>query len=173
MININKKNFISGGENEVNIGVSKIINFLDLVGTNVVLFHKHINYHSDASQFKYSNIEDLFELLDNKANLFRADVIVVDMFKDSVENVSKVEKYLYNIGLKFIIVSNNYHYVNNDESINVYKISEERIEGNTSGWDSYRNIYYITDMKNKNKYSFDQYIKSYVRNTKIKDIFNK
>jgi hypothetical protein len=173
MININKKNFISGGENEVNIGVSKIINFLDLIGTNVVLFHSYINYHSDASQFKYRDIEELFELLEDSANTFRADVIIVDMFKDSVEDVSKVKKYLSNIGLKFIIISNNYHYVNTDKNVNIYKISEERIEGNNRGWDSYRNIYYITDMKTKDKYSFDQYVKSYVRNAKIKDIFDK
>lgn len=176
MIDVKPINFISGDNFDVNIGISRIVDFLELTGRNIIYFQYRDNCNiSDISKVKYYNNNELIDSLNEEGVLFRINLIIVDMPNQNIDDVVEIQIELDKKGIDYIILTNNFNYITPDEKTGVYKITSEKSDiviNHNIGFSSRDIVYYITDMRNNEKYSFDSYQKKYIRNKKIDDIIN-
>jgi len=176
MIELKRVNFISGEKNAISFGLSKILDFLDLTGRNIVFLSKPKNdvktslkYIVNFNKKEFNNYKDFEDLVTNKSNLFRIDLIVVDLWEESVDSVITYKEMLDKTGLDFIIVSDKYHYIIGDNDITVNRLEQDRNTDLKSM--KFETKYYIKNEITNQKYSFDDYKLSYIRDKKINDLF--
>lgn len=173
MIQIKRCNYITGNPSDVSYAVKKIIDFLDMEGRNPVLFCKPRNSNSDATTLKYlmgpkiefNNIEDFKEILADKGNLFRVDLLLFDFWHLNVSSIIEYKQIIEKLNIDYIILAKEYHY-KSSEDVNDYHVKIESKE-------NYNNKYSITDKISGWTSSLENLSKSYIRNKKIDDIFNK
>jgi hypothetical protein len=173
MIQIKRCNYITGGPHDVSYAVKKIIDFLEMEGRNAVLFCKPRNSSSNATTLRYlmepkiefNNIEDFTELINNKSNLFRIDLILFDFWHLNVSSIIEYKQVIDKLNIDYIILAKEYHY-KSSEDVNDYHV---KIESR----DNYHNEYSITDKISGWSSNLENLSKSYIRNKKIDDIFNK
>jgi hypothetical protein len=173
MIEIKRCNYITGNPSDVSYAVKKIVDFLDMEGRNPVLFCKPSSSNSTATTLKYlmdpkinfNNIEDFTEVLNNKGNLFRVDLLVFDFWHLSVSSIIEYKQVIDKLNIDYIILAKEYHY-KSSEDINDYHVKTESRE-------LYHSEYSITDKISGWTSNLENLSKSYIRNKKIDDIFNK
>jgi hypothetical protein len=173
MIEIKRCNYITGNPSDVSYAVKKIVDFLDMEGRNPVLFCKPRSSNSTATTLKYlmdpkinfNNIEDFTEVLNNKGNLFRVDLLVFDFWHLSVSSIIEYKQIIDKLNIDYIILAKEYHY-KSSEDINDYHVKTESRE-------LYHSEYSITDKISGWTSNLENLSKSYIRNKKIDDIFNK
>lgn len=167
MIQIKKCNYITGNSSDVSYAIKKIIDFLEMEGRNVFLFcskSSTLKYLIDP-KMEFNNIEHFKELINNKSNLFRVDLILFDFWNLNVSSIIEYKEIIDKINIDYIILAKEYHY-KLSEDINDYHVKIE------SGKD-YHNEYLITDKISGWTSNLENLTKSYIRNKKIDDIFNK
>jgi hypothetical protein len=169
MIQIKKCNYITGNSSDVSYAIKKIIDFLEMEGRNIFLFCKSsksstLKYLIDP-KMEFNNIEHFKELINNKSNLFRVDLILFDFWNLNVSSIIEYKEIIDKINIDYIILAKEYHY-KLSEDINDYHVKIE------SGKD-YHNEYLITDKISGWTSNLENLTKSYIRNKKIDDIFNK
>jgi hypothetical protein len=176
MIELKRVNFISGEKNAISFGLSKILDFLDLSGRNIIFLSKPKNdvktslkYIVNFNKREFNNYKDFEDLVTNKSNLFRVDLIVVDLWEESVDSVITYKEMLDKTGLDFIIVSDKYHYIIGDNDVTVNRLEQDRNSDLKSI--KFETKYYIKNEITNQKYSFDDYKLSYIRDKKINDLF--
>lgn len=181
MIEIKRCNYITGDLNSVSYGLSKIINFLETAGRNPLFLFKPIGYSRSGSSLKsfiqtskleFNNRYEFQEIIDNKSNLFRVDLIVVDLLHlNSVSSVLDYKEMLDKVGVDYIIVSDKYHYKEGDD-IFIYKIEKESVDTANIPYHFFtNNKYFISEKVGGWRSSLDDLIVSYRRDKKIDDIF--
>ncbi len=179
MIEIKRCNYITGDASSVSFGLSKIIDFLETAGRTPIFLHKPIGYSSKPNSFdlkgfihtsklEFNNRYEFEELISNKSNLFRVDLIIVDLWHlNQVSSVIEYKQMLDKVGIDYMIVSSKYHY-KDDDNICIYKIEKESLDSNNfmSGYK-----YWITEKVGGWSSTMDDLIISYKRDKKIDDIF--
>jgi hypothetical protein len=121
------------------------------------------------SQIDFKSEDDVCKILSDESNLFRIDLIVINLFNYSIDQILYIKECLTSTNIKFVILSRDYSYSHND-NINVYNISRRvYIKSNNIDYNT-DTTYVVTDLINKNSYSFDEYLKAYKRGVKIKNI---
>lgn len=175
MIDIKKCNYITGTNvHAVSFGLSKIIDFLETAGRNPILMSHPKNSSDNQTTLKYimktnsldfKNWDEFRDLLKEKENLFRVDLIVADLWKFNLQSILEYKKLLDETGIDYIIVSDKYHYVEGDQNTMVYKL--DKIDSGKR----YEYDYSVTEMINGWSSSLDNLVKTYRRDKKIGDIF--
>lgn len=171
MLDLKKCNYITGQSNVVSFGISKIIDFFENSGrTPIFLSIKESQFSSliQTSKIEFKNIKNFEELLSNKSNLFRVDLIVVDLW--FLKNVSQVLSYksiLDKLNIDYVILTTKYHYIEGDENVSVYKIDSEYTDIKSS----FDVKFWISDLVSKNKTSMNDLVLAFKRNRKIDDLF--
>lgn len=180
MINLNKINFISGDINTLGIGVSKTLDFLDLIGKNLIVFTKPkhhsniVSYINKFNSYEFSTLSDIESLTSDSSVMFRVNLIVIDLWGESSEKVMYYKNQLEKLNIDVIILSENYHYLIGDKNVSVYKILSEKVideNSNLNYFSLHKTKYFIKDQIKNTRYSFDDYLTSYKRDKKISDIF--
>lgn len=176
MIELKRVNFISGEKNAISYGLSRILDFLDLTGRNIIFLSKPKNdvktslkYIVNFNRREFNNHADFADLVTSKSILFRVDLIIVDLWGESVDSVITYKEMLDKTGMDFIIVSDKYHYIIGDSDVTV-----NRLEQDTSSdfkKMKFETKYFIKNELTNEKYSFDDYRLSYIRDKKIDDLF--
>ena len=173
MIQIKRCNYITGGPSDVSYAVKKIVDFLEMEGRNPVLFCKPRSSNSTATALKYlmepkiefNNLTQFEELLSDKGSLFRVDLLVFDFWHLSVSSIIEYKQVIEKLNIDYIILAKEYHY-KSSEDVNDYHV---KIESR----DIYHSEYSITDKISGWTSNLENLSKSYIRNKKIDDIFNK
>lgn len=173
MIELKRCNYITGQINYVIFGFSKIVDFFENSGkTPLFLYRKGSNFqkliHTSSIEFKDKNQFD--EILTDSSNLFRVDLILVDLwFLNGVSQVISYKNELDKLNIDYIILTNKYHYIKSDVNVNIYKIDTEFDQKNY--WNSEAK-YFIEDLIGDTRVSMDDLILSFKRNKKIDDIID-
>lgn len=173
MIQIKRCNYITGGPSDVSYAVKKIIDFLEMEGRNTVLFCKPRSSNSNSTTLKYliepkiefNNLEDFTKLINDKGNLFRVDLLLFDFWHLNVSSIIEYKQIIDKLNIDYIILAKEYHY-KSSEDVNDYHV---KIESR----DLHHNEYLITDKISGWSSNLENLSKSYIRNKKIDDIFNK
>lgn len=175
MIELKKCNYItSSDKHAVSFGLSRIIDFFETAGWNPILITQPRN-HSDnkttasyilrINQFNFKNFYEFSSILEDKSNLFRVDLIVVDLWNFSLPDILTYKKLLDTFNIKYIIISDKYHYIEGDKDTMVYRIDKGEYKN------KYEYDFIVTEVVNNWKSSLDDLIKSYRRDKKIDDLF--
>ena len=171
MIDIKKCNYIVGDKNPIYVGVSKIIDFLDVSGRNPIYLSKKdstLRSYIRTSKLTFNNIDEFEKILRLKSNLFRVDLIFIDLLHiKNIKNILEYKELLDKTGIDYFIISKTYHYVDSDIYINVYKMERET---NVNGKWSNDYQYYVTDIISGWKSTFSDLVISYKRDKKIDDV---
>lgn len=177
MIELRKRNYITGTDkHSVSFGLSKIIDFLEIVGWNPILVSQPRNYSDNKTtasyilkinQFNFRNFQEFSNIFDDSSNLFRVDLIIVDLWNFSLSDILTYQKFLDNVGVTYMIISDKYHYIEGDKDTMIYKIDKGEYKT------KYEYDFIITEMVNNWKSTIDDLIKSYRRDKKIDYLFGK
>jgi hypothetical protein len=173
MIQIKRCNYITGGPSDVSYAVKKIVNFLEMEGRNTFLFCKSKSSNSKGTTLKYlmepkiefNNLEHFTELINNKSNLFRVDLLLFDFWHLNVSSIIEYKEIIDKLNIDYIILAKEYHY-KSSEDVSDYHVKIESSE-------LYNNEYLITDKISGWTSNLESISKSYIRNKKIDDILNK
>lgn len=176
MIELKRVNFITGEKNALSYGLSKILDFIELTGRNIIFLSKpkdkvktSLKYIVNFNTKEFNNLHEFEEHLIDKSTLFRIDLIVVDLWGESVNDVIDFKEKLDRTGLDFIIVSDKYHYIIGNEDVTINKLEQDRNSDIKNR--KFETTYYVKNEITNMRYSFDDYILSYIRDKKINDLF--
>lgn len=163
MLEIRKTNIISGNERDVDYGLIKILNFLELIGKNIIVLNCHDSkisiYYNNKKEFK--NFTEFKELVDESGNLFRINLIVLNIWNKNIDTVLKYKSVLDEVGIDYILVSNTYKYENKNKDLTVSIIERENGK------------FYLNNRLTNERYSFSNYIIQYKRELKLRKFFQK
>jgi len=175
MIELKKCNYITGTDKHaVSFGLSRIVDFLETAGRNPILITQPKNYSDNKTtasyilkinQFNFKNIGEFEDIVNNKSNLFRVDLIILDAWNFSLPLVLQYKSVLDELDISYIIISDKYHYVEGDKETMIYKIDKGEYTNR------YEYDFIVTEVVNNWKSSLDDLIKSYRRDKKIDDLF--
>ena len=172
MIQVKRCNYITGNPSDVSFAVNKIVNFLEMEGRNPVLFCKPkrsssgstIKYLMDP-KIEFHNLNHFEELLSNKGKLFRVDLLVFDFWHLNVSSIIEYKSFIDKLDIDYIILAKEYHYKSSDD-VNDFHIKIESKE-------LHINEYIITDKISGWSSNLSGLTKSYIRDKKIDQLFNK
>lgn len=170
MIELKKCNYITGDSLSVSFGVNEIVKFLELSGSNIILVTRPKTYTTTSLKYfisnklEYTSYDSFKESLDNKSNLFRIDLIVVDLWHLNVGGIMEYKKILDKTDINYIILAKEYHYKESDD-VTDYHIKKENKSTN-----SFDSEYIITNKINGWSSDLASLIKSYVRDKRIDGI---
>jgi len=172
MIQVKRCNYITGNPSDVSYAVNKIVNFLEMEGRNPVLFCKPkksssgstIKYLMDP-KIEFDNLNHFEELLSDKGKLFRVDLLVFDFWHLNVSSIIEYKSLIDKLNIDYIILAKEYHYKSSDD-VNDFHIKIESRELHV-------NEYLITDKISGWSSSLSGLTKSYIRDKKIDQLFNK
>lgn len=174
MIEIKKCNYFTG-DNSVAGGIKDIVNFLELAGRNYLLLTPPRNNDIDKSQqtntikyyldnqFNFNSFEEFVNILENPGNLFRIDLLILDFWHLSSNQITVWKKEIDKLGLDHIIIAKEYHYKSTDDVTDYHLRREYKTIG--------KNELFVTDNIHKWTATLESLIKSYRRDKKIDDIF--
>jgi hypothetical protein len=168
MIEVKRCNYITGNPSDVSYAVKKIVDFLEIEGRNPLLLYKpsesNIKYFL-STKIEFNNLNQFIEVIHDKSKLFRVDLLIFDFWHLSVSSIIEYKSHIDNLGIDYIILAKEYHYKSSDD-VNDFHVKSERKE-------SFSNEYWITDKISGWTSDLSGLTKSYIRNKKIDDIFNK
>lgn len=175
MIDLKRCNYITGDPTSVSFGVNEIIKFLELAGRNIVLITKpKSSGHSTPLKYfinnklEYRGYDDFKILVNNSSNLFRVDLIVVDLWDSSVSGIIEYKSVLDTLDIDYIILAKEYHYKDSDDVTDYHIKRNSRIKYSSSI--PLEDEYIITNKISGWSADFGSLIKSYIRNKKIDGI---
>jgi len=174
MIQIKRCNYITGNSVDVTYAVKKIVDFLEMEGRNPILFCRPKSSGSNGTILTYmmepkidfNNIDDFTKSINDKGNLFRVDLMIFDFWHLSVSSIIEYKKVIDKIGIDYIILAKEYHYKTSDD-VNDYHVKFESRDNR------HHTEYSITDKISGWTSNLENLSKSYIRNKKIDDLFNK
>lgn len=167
MLELRKWNYFTGEVGDVSRGVSQIVKFLDLSGYNYLLLtgDKSKNtclYHFLDNKIVYDDVSGFSEIINNKSNLFRINLLVIDLWSIHKSTQYKYFDILKKIDLPIIITSEEYTYVDSDD-VNDFQIRKE-YKG------MFKSEIWITDKINNTTATIESLKKSYIRDKKIEGL---
>lgn len=165
MIELKKYNYFTGETNDVSHGVSDIVKFMDLAGSNYLLITSRSGclYHFLSNKIVYHDVSCFEEIISNKSNLFRVDLLVIDLWSISDEQHHLYLKCLSDLDIPILITASRYQ-CKIDDNVMEYSIRKEYKGG-------FKSEVWISD-KNKNwTTTISSLKKSYIRDKKIEGLF--
>lgn len=174
MISLKKCNFITGDIQSVSFAVTKIVDFLEIDGRNILLFckSKHSNTKNTSLNYlinntkEFNDLNQLKDLLNNSSVVFRCDLIIFDLWHLPLNSVLEYQTVIDKIGIDYIIVTREYHYKSSDD-VNDYHISYDSPKNQN------RSDFWITDKISGWTSNLDDLKISYIRDKKINQVFGK
>jgi hypothetical protein len=172
MVPLKRYNYFTGDISAVAYGVSDIVKFFELAGDNYILITPEkpkessgslCLYHHLDNKLIFSDFNNFSELIMNKSNLFRVDLLVFDFWNLCKEELCKYKNIIDCLELKSIIVAKEYNYKTTDD-VTDYHLRREYKGG-------YKSETWITDNINNTSYTIDSLKKSYIRDKKIDHLF--
>jgi len=175
MIQLKRCNYITGDPNELGFAVSDIVKFLETDGRNALLFTPPRATTEDkkgvstsikyifSNQFTFDNFNQFSEIIANRSNLFRVDLLVFDFYHLSPWQISDYKKLIDELNIDHIIIAKEYHYKTSDD-VNDFRVRREYKDLNKSET-------HITDNINKWTSTLKSLSVSYIRDKKIDNIF--
>jgi len=117
MIILRKYNYFTGTPNDVSNVVSKIIQFLEIDGWNSILFCRNTSTikHQLTNNFEFKNLEHFKELIGDSGNLFRCNLIVLDLWGFNLIEIDKFKSYVEDLEVKVIILAKEFNYKTGDD----------------------------------------------------------
>jgi hypothetical protein len=155
----------------------KMIDYLDLKGKNSTLFYPkssfsnksentYLEAYINQSKIPYSDLEDLSEKINNKSNLFRTNIVILDLWNNYLLDPKILDIIKY-INDKFLIIitknipnsllKGNLKHIITDDYYYSITINNEDI--------------LIEDLKNNLVYNYSYLIKSDIREIKLNKLF--
>lgn len=173
MIPIKKSNYITGNPSDVSYAMSRIISFLETDGRNPLLICKPRNSNSSKTsliylldnKIEFESFSEFKMILENRSNLFRVDLLIFDFWSLNVSSIMEYREIIDKLNIDYIIVAKEYHYKMSDD-VGDYHVKHE-IKNNRE------NNYYITDKISGWTSDLTELSKSWIRDKKIEQIFNK
>jgi hypothetical protein len=173
MIEIKKYNYFTGDNpNQISQGIYEIVKFLELTGLTYLLITpdyirgKSILHHHFDNKISFKDLSDFIDILSDKSNFFRLDLVVFDFWSLSKADFWYYKEEILKLDLKYFIVSREYGY-SDSEDVNDFII---RREYRLDGIDNHSEIW-LTDKIDKTTVSLDSLKKSYIRDKKIGYLF--
>lgn len=170
MIELKRCNYISGDKLSLNFGLSKIIDFFETCGRTPILIYNanlsSIKYYINSPKKEFLNFDDFRSLIDNRSNLFRVDLIVIDLWHlNKISDILLFKDEINKLNIDYIIISKKYHYKSTDD-IRAYDLS--RIDDDKTFHSEYKIVDKITGWSS----TLNNLAISYIRDKKIDDIID-
>jgi len=177
MINLKNINYFNGNTSDLRDGLTQIVKFMELDGLNSLLISPLNKYISDINCIQlqqsidnyitYSTFEEFEEILDNKSNIFRVDLLIFDLYYESKVLIDSYIDIIKKLNIKHILIICNEYYYKKSDCINDFTIIRE--------YDNVKSKYvtYLTDNINKWTSSIESLKISYIRDKKIDIIIDK
>lgn len=172
MIQIKKSNYITGDPSDVSYALSHIISFLETDGRTSLLICKpkksaktQLLYFLD-NKIEFNNFNEFKIILENPSNLFRVDLLIFDFWGISVSTIIEYREIIDRLNIDYIIVAKEYHYKMSSD-VGDYHVKREIKKNNRE------NDYCITDKISGWTSDLTELSKSWIRDKKIDQIFNK
>jgi hypothetical protein len=180
MITLKRCNYFTGNPHHVGYTIKHIIDFLENEGVNYLLISPPDNIYFDrgtkkkkqgittnlryllSNQITFKSFNEFNQILSNKSNLFRVNLLVFDFSLIGKFEMDEYKKVINNLGIDYLIASNEYHYIN-DGGVNDFHVRTEYKDLSKSET-------YITDNINKWTSSLKELEISYIRDIKINTI---
>ena len=111
MITLKKYNYFTGTPNDVSNSVSKIVRFLELEEWNSILFCRENSTikHQMPNNFEFKNLEHFRELVSDPGNLFRCNLIVLDLWGFNLIEIDRFKSIVENLDIKIIILAKEFN----------------------------------------------------------------
>lgn len=183
MITLRKCNFFTGTANNVSNAVSKIVKFLELDGYNHLLItppnssgSKDTNTGINRSlpgYLEFKSFDDLEELISDKGNLFRINLLIFDFWYSSKEEIRRYRYLIDKLNIKYIILAKEFEYKESEDVSDYHvevKYSDFSSTSVLSG--SFKSDIFLSDEKNGWKSTLDALKTSYIRDKKIDSLFD-
>jgi hypothetical protein len=174
MIPIKRSNYITGNPSDVSYALSRIISFLETDGRTPLLICRPRSSSSAKTsliyfldnKIEFNNFSEFKMILENRSNLFRVDLLIFDFWGLSVSTIIEYREIIDKLNIDYIIVAKEYHYKMSDD-VGDYHVKHE-IKNNHRD-----SNYYITDNISGWTSELSDLSKSWIRDKKIDQIFNK
>ncbi len=168
MIFLKKYNFFTGTPNHISSVLLEVVNFLEVDNYNYVLFTPNKEkscglIYGLHSCILFNNFEEFEELVNDKSNLFRVNLIVIDLYQYKSHQVTNFLKVIEKLDYKFIIIAKEYHYKSTDD-VNDFLLRNEYKE-------LHKHDTWITDKISGQSSTIDSLRKAYIRDKKIEHLF--
>ena len=179
MVPLKKCNWFTGHVSDLSTAVYQIINFLEIDGRNPLLIappkrgnQTQAKENKSATslvylidnQISFKTFEEFKEILENKSNLFRVDLLVFDFWTLSSSEIIEFKKEIDKLNIQHIIAAQEYYYKSSDDICD-YHVRQE-----------YKNLeilnIYITDKINNWTQSLQDLKISYLRDKKLDNLFD-
>lgn len=182
MVELGNLNLIIEEDSDGKCVTAEIINFIDLIGTNVI-YVTNILYSNGLPKCKkiYMNIDEIDTKL--KENLFRIEHIFFECTSNRIPEFYKEIRRITTIPITFITNNKDFQLVCRikiDEFDYAYKAWKENKNMNMNlrvsrvlgtSFDQNKTSYMIEDLKNNWKSNIPELKKSWIRNKKLEDLF--
>lgn len=176
MIRLKRQNYFTGDMSVVSNAVHSIVNFLEVDGINPLLFTPpkplgkkglgitNLIYHINP-QIVWNDYEDFSEKIEDKSNLFRANLLVFDFWGLNRSTISKHQKLIHKQDIDYIIVAKEYIYKSTDD------VADFHVRSEYKGVDD-KFCIWLTNKIDGWSAELESLKTGYIRNRKIDDIFN-
>lgn len=173
MITLKKYNYFTGTPNDVSNSVSKIVRFLELEEWNSILFCRENSTikHQMPNNFEFKNLEHFRELVIDPGNLFRCNLIVLDLWGFNLIEIDKFKSIVENLDIKIIILAKEFNYKTGDDVGDYHVITKYNNITPTSLSFPIKSETIITERISNWTSTLDDLKKSYIRDKKIDKLF--
>ncbi len=178
MLYLKKCNYFTGDIDALT-SISSIIKVLEFDGVNYLSLSRNesILKHSLSNCIFFRNLDDFKQILTDKSNLFRVNLLIFDFMHLSVSNILEYKEEIDKTNINHIILAKEYYYKLNSD-INDFHFRKEYKNESISnvGWvhnsNTLSNFYsnsqvYISDNINKWSSSLESLRSAYIRDKKI------
>ena len=174
MITLKKYNYFTGTPNDVSNSVSKIVRFLEVDGFNPILFCRSTSTikHQIPNNFEFKNLEHFKELVSEPGNLFRCNLIVLDLWGFNLIEIDKFKSVVEELDVKLIILAKEFNYKTSDDVGDYHVVTKYNSNVTpTSLSIPIRSETIITERISNWTSTLDDLKKSYIRDKKIDKLF--
>lgn len=173
MITLKKYNYFTGTPNDVSNSVSKIVRFLEIDGWNSILFCRENSTikHQMPNNFEFKNLEHFRELVNEPGNLFRCNLIVLDLWGFNLIEIDKFKSVVDDLDIKIIILAKEFNYKTGDDVGDYHVITKYNSNVTQALLLPIKSETTITERINNWTSTLDDLKKSYIRDKKIDKLF--
>ena len=173
MITLKKYNYFTGTPNDVSNSVSKIVRFLEIDGFNPILFCRNTSTikHQIPNNFEFKNLEHFRELVSDPGNLFRCNLIVLDLWGFNLMEIDKFKSICDDLNIKLIILAKEFNYKTSDDVGDYHVVTKYNSITPTSLSLPIKSETIITERISNWTSTLDDLKKSYIRDKKIDILF--
>lgn len=175
MITLKKYNYFTGTPGDVSNSVSKIVRFLEIDGFNPILFCRNTSTikHQMPNNFEFKNLEHFRELVSDPGNLFRCNLIVLDLWGFNLIEIDKFKSICDDLNIKLIILAKEFNYKTSDDVGDYHVVTKYNTNITpTSLSFPIKSETIITERINNWTSTLDDLKKSYIRDKKIDSLFD-